>query len=68
MNDDKYDFIWFVGEQIPSLVADIIIKDNNSLLNDNTSKDDDDNENDSSDEHDDDDYQDASVFCDTIMD
>lgn len=29
INDDKYDFIWFVGEQLPSLVADIIIKGKN---------------------------------------
>ncbi|GFY61622.1 uncharacterized protein TNIN_408861 [Trichonephila inaurata madagascariensis] len=26
INDDKYDFVWFAGEQFPSSVADIIIK------------------------------------------
>lgn len=26
IHNDKYDFIWFVGEQLPTLVADIIIK------------------------------------------
>ena len=26
INDDKYDFVWFVGEQLPSQVADIIIQ------------------------------------------
>uniref|UniRef100_A0A2H1WQX5 SFRICE_024036 n=1 Tax=Spodoptera frugiperda TaxID=7108 RepID=A0A2H1WQX5_SPOFR len=59
MNNNKYDFIWFDGEQLPSLVADIIIKDNNLLENDNNTKDDDDNESDSSDE---DDYQDSPVL------
>ncbi|XP_045463775.1 uncharacterized protein LOC123673332 [Harmonia axyridis] len=67
INDDKYDFIWFVGEQLPSFIADIIIKDNSLSQDDDNPKDDDGNENDSSDE-DDDNYQDASVFCDTIMD
>lgn len=41
--------------------------DNSLLQDDDNPKDDDGNENDSSDE-DDDNYQDASVFCDTIMD
>ena len=26
INDDKYDFVWFVGERLPSQVADIIIQ------------------------------------------
>lgn len=26
INDNKYDFVWFVGEQLPSIVADIIVK------------------------------------------
>lgn len=26
INDDKYDFVWFVGEQLPSSVADVIIQ------------------------------------------
>lgn len=26
INDDKYDFVWFVGEQLPLSVADIIIR------------------------------------------
>ncbi|GFU86407.1 TRAS3 protein [Trichonephila clavipes] len=26
VNDDKYDFVWFAGEQFPSSAADIVIK------------------------------------------
>jgi len=26
INDDKYDFVWFAGEQFPKSVADIIVK------------------------------------------
>ncbi|GFU17460.1 uncharacterized protein TNCV_4827191 [Trichonephila clavipes] len=30
--DDKYDFVWFAGEQFPSSAADIVIKSDVSLL------------------------------------
>ncbi|GFV05791.1 uncharacterized protein TNCV_5035301 [Trichonephila clavipes] len=26
VNDDKYDFVWFAGDQFPSSTADIVIK------------------------------------------
>ncbi|KAH0561986.1 hypothetical protein KQX54_000211, partial [Cotesia glomerata] len=26
INGDKYDFVWFLGEQLPSSVADIIVQ------------------------------------------
>ena len=26
INNNKYDFVWFAGDQLPSLVADIIVK------------------------------------------
>ncbi|GFW52624.1 uncharacterized protein TNCV_2392041 [Trichonephila clavipes] len=67
VNDDKYDFVWFTGEQFPSSAADIVIKKPTLLENQNTKQDDDyddiDN-NGSSDNNDD--YEDASVFCDTF--
>ncbi|GFS64407.1 uncharacterized protein TNCV_3955781 [Trichonephila clavipes] len=63
VNDDKYDFVWFAGEQFPSLVADIVIKKPTLLENQNTKQDDDydDIDNNGSSDNDDD-YEDASVF------
>ncbi|KAK0177098.1 hypothetical protein PV328_001177 [Microctonus aethiopoides] len=62
VTDNKYDFIWFVGDQLPSLVADI-------MNDDNTSKHDLDNKHEhESSGNDDEDYEDVSVFCDTKMD
>ncbi|GFT19981.1 uncharacterized protein TNCV_4993971 [Trichonephila clavipes] len=67
VNDDKYDFVWFAGEQFPSSVADIVIKKLTLLENQNTKQDDDydDIDNNGSSDNDDD-YEDASVFCDTF--
>ncbi|GFX87618.1 uncharacterized protein TNCV_2465111 [Trichonephila clavipes] len=62
--DDKYDFVWFAGEQFPSSAADIVIKKPTLLENQNTKQGDDIDNNGSSDN--DDDYEDASVFCDTF--
>ncbi|GFY53966.1 uncharacterized protein TNIN_126631 [Trichonephila inaurata madagascariensis] len=63
INDDQYDFVWFAGEQIPSSVADIIIK-KPLLENQNTPQDDNNDEDiDYNGSSDDDDYGDASVFC-----
>ncbi|GFU66759.1 uncharacterized protein TNCV_901421 [Trichonephila clavipes] len=67
INDDKYDFVWFAGEQFPSSVADIVIKKPTLLENQNTTQDDDyDDIDNNGGRDDDDDYEDASVFCDTI--
>ncbi|GFU66538.1 hypothetical protein TNCV_4356941 [Trichonephila clavipes] len=67
LNDDKYDFVWFAGEQFPSSAADIVIKKPILLENQNTKQDDDydDIDNNGSSDNDDD-YEDASVFCDTF--
>ncbi|GFX66462.1 uncharacterized protein TNCV_1291431 [Trichonephila clavipes] len=68
VNDDKYDFIWFAGEQFPSSAADIVIKvKTNTTRKPNTKQDDDydDIDNNGSSDNDDD-YEDASVFCDTF--
>ncbi|GFX20242.1 uncharacterized protein TNCV_1438011 [Trichonephila clavipes] len=40
VNDDKYDFVWFAGEQFPSSVAGIVIKKPTLLENQNTKQDD----------------------------
>ncbi|GFW09387.1 uncharacterized protein TNCV_2066451 [Trichonephila clavipes] len=40
VSDDKYDFIWFAGEQFPSSVAGIVIKKPTLLENQNTKQDD----------------------------
>ncbi|GFT82580.1 uncharacterized protein TNCV_1633821 [Trichonephila clavipes] len=66
-NDDKYDFVWFAGEQFPSSAADIVIEKPTLLENQNTKQDDDydDIHNNGSSDNDDD-YEDASVFCDTF--
>ncbi|GFU73817.1 hypothetical protein TNCV_554451 [Trichonephila clavipes] len=63
VNDDKYDFVWFVGKQFPSSVADIVIKKPTLLEIQNTKQDDDydDIDNNGSSDNDDD-YEDASVF------
>ncbi|KAL3266255.1 hypothetical protein HHI36_010435 [Cryptolaemus montrouzieri] len=66
INDDKYDFVWFVGDQLPSSVADIIIR-NDTLLEENDNSQDDDMNTSNSESDDDDDYEDASFFCDTII-
>ncbi|GFY02176.1 uncharacterized protein TNCV_5100371 [Trichonephila clavipes] len=67
LNDDKYDFVWFAGEQFPSSVAGIVIEKPTLLENQNTKQDDDydDNDNNGSSDNDED-YEDASVFCDTF--
>ncbi|CAH1111429.1 unnamed protein product [Psylliodes chrysocephalus] len=62
MNDNKYDFVWFLGDQLPSLVADIIVQDskvleNNDIPEDNSDTDESNDHNVSSD--DDDDLEDA---------
>ncbi|GFY18254.1 hypothetical protein TNCV_2046601 [Trichonephila clavipes] len=63
MNDDKYDFVWFVGEQFPSSVADIVIKKPTLLEKQNTTQDDDYDGIDYNGSSDDDgNYEDASVF------
>ncbi|GFT55479.1 uncharacterized protein TNCV_4957651 [Trichonephila clavipes] len=63
VNDDKYDFVWFVGEQFPPSAADIVIKKATLLENQNTKQDDgyDDIDNNGSSDNDDD-YEDASFF------
>ncbi|GFT93053.1 uncharacterized protein TNCV_2715641 [Trichonephila clavipes] len=63
--NDKYDFVWFAGEQFPSSAADIVIKKPTLLENQNTKQDDDydDIDNNGSSDNDDD-YEDVSVFCD----
>ncbi|GFU92583.1 uncharacterized protein TNCV_4795121 [Trichonephila clavipes] len=67
VNDDKYDFVWFAGEQFPSSVADIVIKKPTLLENQNTKQDDDyDDTNNNGSSDNDDDYEDVSVFCDTF--
>ncbi|GFX35215.1 uncharacterized protein TNCV_100221 [Trichonephila clavipes] len=67
VNDDKYDFVWFAGEQFPSSVADIVIKKPTLLENQNTKQDDDYDDIDNNGSSDNgDDYEDASVFCDTF--
>ncbi|GFW32885.1 uncharacterized protein TNCV_1774521 [Trichonephila clavipes] len=67
INDDKYDFVWFAGEQFPSSVADIVIKKPTLLKNQNTTQDDDyDDIDNNGSSDDDDDYEDASVLCDTF--
>ncbi|GFX70017.1 uncharacterized protein TNCV_340441 [Trichonephila clavipes] len=67
VNDDKYDFVWFAGEQFPSSVSDIVIKKPTLLENQNTKQDDDHDDIDNNGNSDnDDDYEDASVFCDTF--
>ncbi|GFY20228.1 uncharacterized protein TNCV_208601 [Trichonephila clavipes] len=60
VNDDKYDFVWFAGEQFPSSAADIVIKKPTLLENQNTKQDDDydDIDNNGSSDNDDD-YEDA---------
>ncbi|GFV96405.1 hypothetical protein TNCV_2869821 [Trichonephila clavipes] len=67
VNDDKYDFVWFAGEQFPLSVAGIVIKKPTLLENQNTKQDDDydDIDNNGSSDNDDD-YEDASLFCDTF--
>ncbi|GFS92611.1 hypothetical protein TNCV_1160681 [Trichonephila clavipes] len=67
VNDDKYDFVRFAGEQFPSSVAGIVRKKPTLLENQNTKQDDDydDIDNNGSSDNDDD-YEDASVFCDTF--
>ncbi|GFV61712.1 uncharacterized protein TNCV_188701 [Trichonephila clavipes] len=67
VNDDKYDFVWFAGEQFPSSAADIVIKKPTLLENQNTKQGDDydDIDNNGSSDNDDD-YEDASDFCDTF--
>ncbi|GFV00209.1 hypothetical protein TNCV_3322601 [Trichonephila clavipes] len=67
VKDDKYDFVWFAGEQFPSSVANIVIKKPTLLENQNTTQDDDsDGIDNNRRSYDDDDYEDASVFCDTF--
>ncbi|GFX22547.1 protein 5NUC [Includes: UDP-sugar hydrolase [Trichonephila clavipes] len=68
VNDDKYDFVWFAGEQFPSSAADIVIKKPTLLENQNTKQDDDydDIDNNGSSDNDDD-YEDASVFYPEIL-
>ncbi|GFX11449.1 hypothetical protein TNCV_2818831 [Trichonephila clavipes] len=67
VNDDKYDFVWFAGEQFPSSVAGIVIKKPTLLEIQNTKQDDDYDDVDNNESSDnDDDYEDASVFCDTF--
>ncbi|KAL3266798.1 hypothetical protein HHI36_010952 [Cryptolaemus montrouzieri] len=61
INDDKYDFVWFVGDQLPSSVADIIIR-NDTLLEENDNSQDDDMNTSNSESDDDDDYEDASFL------
>ncbi|GFV43901.1 uncharacterized protein TNCV_1530751 [Trichonephila clavipes] len=69
VNDDKYDFVWYAGEQFPSSVADIVIKKPTLLENQNTKQDDDydDIDNNGSSDNDDD-YEDVSVFSLIIID
>ncbi|GFV16752.1 uncharacterized protein TNCV_4419391 [Trichonephila clavipes] len=67
VNDDKYHFVWFAGEQFPSSAADIVIKKPTLLENQNTKQGDDHDDIDNNGSSDnDDDYEDASVFCDTF--
>ncbi|GFT36294.1 uncharacterized protein TNCV_3464601 [Trichonephila clavipes] len=68
VNDDKYDFVWFAGEQFPSSVADIVIKKPTLLENQFTKQDDDydDTDNNGSSDNDDD-YEDASVFVTLLL-
>ncbi|GFX35096.1 hypothetical protein TNCV_2330361 [Trichonephila clavipes] len=67
VNDNKYDFVSFAGEQFPSSAADIVIKKPTLLENQNTKQGDDydDIDNNGSSDNDDD-YEDASDFCDTF--
>ncbi|GFW32111.1 uncharacterized protein TNCV_2601371 [Trichonephila clavipes] len=63
INDDKYDFVWFAGEQFPSSVAEIVIKKPTLLENQDTTQDDDyDDIDNNGSSGDDDDYEDASGF------
>ncbi|GFU16204.1 uncharacterized protein TNCV_2405991 [Trichonephila clavipes] len=63
VNDDKYDFIWFAGEQFPSSVAGIVIKKPTLLENQNTKQDDDYDDIDNNGSSDNgDDYEDASIL------
>ncbi|KAK9753732.1 hypothetical protein QE152_g1802 [Popillia japonica] len=65
INDNKYDFLWFVGEPLPSQVYYI---QNYRVLEDNDNTQDDDIKNSGNESDDDDnDYEDASFFCDTII-
>ncbi|CAH2015292.1 unnamed protein product [Acanthoscelides obtectus] len=66
IKDNKYDFVWFLGEQLPSSIADIIIQNERVLRNDDNDQDDDFNTS-SNESDDDDDCQDASFVCNTIM-
>ncbi|GFX24619.1 uncharacterized protein TNCV_3343991 [Trichonephila clavipes] len=66
INDDKYDFVWFAGEQFPASVVDIVIKKPTLLENQNTMQDDDYDYIDNNGSSDDDDHEDVSVFCDTF--
>ncbi|KAG8310909.1 hypothetical protein J6590_055065 [Homalodisca vitripennis] len=62
INDDKYDFIWFVGEQLPSTVSDVIIQNDRVLEDNDNSQDDDINNSYSERKDDDDDYEIAAFF------
>ncbi|CAH1963772.1 unnamed protein product [Acanthoscelides obtectus] len=66
IKDNKYDFVWFLGEQLPSSIADIIIQNERVLRNDDNDQDDDFNTS-SNESDDDDDCEDASFVCNTIM-
>ncbi|CAF4916985.1 unnamed protein product [Pieris macdunnoughi] len=60
INGDKYDFVWFLGDQLPSSVADIIVQ--NDLEDNESSQEDDMNDTDKDSDDDDDDYEDASFL------
>ncbi|GFU43977.1 uncharacterized protein TNCV_1878531 [Trichonephila clavipes] len=63
INDDKYDFVWFAGEQFPSSVADIVIKKPTLLEKQNTTQNEDYDGIDYNGSSDDDgNYENASVF------
>ncbi|CAF4875188.1 unnamed protein product [Pieris macdunnoughi] len=66
INGDKYDFVWFLGDQLPSSVADIIVQNDRVLEDNESSQEDDMNDTDKDSDDDDDDYEDAS-FCDVTI-
>ncbi|XP_023019117.2 uncharacterized protein [Leptinotarsa decemlineata] len=66
-SDDKYDFFWFVGEQLPSTDADVIIQNDGILEDNDNSKDDDINNSDSERKDDDGDYLKMPHFFVTLL-
>nr|XP_023019117.1 uncharacterized protein LOC111507957 [Leptinotarsa decemlineata] len=64
---DKYDFFWFVGEQLPSTDADVIIQNDGILEDNDNSQDDDINNSDSERKDDDGDYLKMPPFFVTLL-